>query len=101
VPTQRTARRVLQQGGPTLLGTAMAVLLCAGWSTASSLPTASAEPFCQVQLGGKIATVPCDTCDDVLAEPGIAGNVACSDSPPAVAPPARSGVGSAEPPLEQ
>lgn len=65
----------------------MAVFLCAGWSMASPLPAASAEPFCQVQLGGKIATVPCGTCEDVLAEPGMAGNVACSDSRPAVSPP--------------
>jgi hypothetical protein len=50
-------------------------------------------PYCQVQLGDKIATVPCGTCEDVLAEPGMAGNVACPgpgvpQPPPATASPA-------------
>lgn len=85
MPTQRTAN--IAHGGPTLLlRAAMAVFLCAGWSMASPLPAASAEPFCEVQLGGKIATVPCGTCDDVLAEPGMAGNVACSNSRPGAPP---------------
>lgn len=65
----------------------VAIFLCAGWSLASPSPLASAEPLCQVQLGGKIATVPCGTCEDVLAEPGMAGNVACSEVRPAVTPP--------------
>lgn len=98
VPTHRAMHVVLRRRGPTLLRAAMAVFFCASWGIASPLPAASAEPFCQVQLGGKIATVPCGSCEDVLAEPGMAGNVACSDSRPAIAPPARSGAGRAEPP---
>lgn len=95
MPAKQTANVVLQHSGPTLLRVAMAVLLCTGWSMASPLPAASAEPFCQVQLGGKIATVPCGTCEDVLAEPGMAGNFACTNPPvpdprSAIAPPARS-----------
>lgn len=74
----------------------MAVLLCAGWSMTP--PSASAVPFCQVRLGDKVATVPCGTCEDVLAEPGMAGNVSCTDTRPATRPPARSGAGSARPP---
>jgi hypothetical protein len=47
--------------------------------------TAHANPpaLCQYQLGDKIVTVACGTCEDLLAEPGMAGNVACLASPPA------------------
>ncbi len=94
--TQRTPKVARRHRGPTILAATAAAVWCVGWGLAWPQSVATADPpYCQVQLGGKIATVPCGTCEDVLAQPGMAGNVACPgpglpQPPPATASPATS-----------
>lgn len=39
---------------------------------------ATPPTYCQSDLGGRVVTVLCTTCEDMLSQPGMAGNVDCS-----------------------
>lgn len=75
--TVRTVRIFPQRFYPAVLAGTVAIVGYIGLSLVWSVPRGAAEPYCQVQLGDKIATVPCSTCENLLAEPGMAGNVDC------------------------
>lgn len=71
----------------TVAASAVAILIIGGFALLAA-PTVHTDPpdLCQQQLGDKVVTVPCGTCDDILAEPGMGGNVACPASPAASVP---------------
>jgi hypothetical protein len=81
-----------------IVAAGISALLIIGGPGLLSAPVVHADPpdLCQYQLADKAVTVPCGTCDDVLAEPGMAGNIACAASPPAA--PVQSQPPQGEPP---